>query len=148
MLMDSKIGVCYYRAPGADHHEEYEVAVGISDVATLWGRYQRVTELGKLLSFHNSRTQFGLHANDWGLSAKPPSIFAQRFEESLCIYFGCPKALDENEMVRCCMNPSRPANYYCGHEDPRLAQFATPSHSPSIHGVAGEGGHVATSLLA
>jgi len=126
MLIDSKVGKCFYMG------EEFEVAVGISDVATLWGRYQRVTEFGKLLTCHTSRTTKGLffHANDWGLSAKPPAVFATRFEEALCIYFGCPKELEESEKARCCVPPKRPPNYYCPQDAADL--HTTPGPGPFL----------------
>jgi len=121
---DSRIGVCKYRLPGTDTFEEFEVACGISDVATSWSRYPRVTgsvynELGKLLSRHYSAANNTcLHANDWGISAKPPEIYGARFQESLCLYFGVPRKRVA-DAVRCGVLPCKPSAYYLPKPCPR-----------------------------
>jgi len=133
MLIDAKIGRCYYKEPGSTQYEEFEVACGISDVATLWGKYQRVTELGKLLSCHySSSNKTWLHPNDWGLSAKPPHLFANRFEESLCIYFNCELEVQDAELKRCCIPPARPEYYYCDGSDARKQTKSSPDLSASL----------------
>ena len=116
------IGNCLYLYEDGTE-EELDVVAGISDVGTTWGTYQRFTELGKHLSMHHSMTSC-FHPNDWGISSKPPDIYAARFQESLLVYFGLmdatrglpshqTDALEISEK-RCCayFPPLRPANYY------------------------------------
>ena len=102
------------------------MACGISDVATSWSScHPRVTgsvynELGKLLSRHYSAANNTcLHANDWGISAKPPEIYGARFQESLCLYFGVPRKVCRAVLLCCvgngvwCAVPSCCVNVLC-----------------------------------
>jgi len=120
VLADAKIGTCKYIDKDTGEVQEFEVACGISDVATGWGLYPQLTEIGKTLQCHKSRAadKFKFHTNDWGLSAKPPHLYGARFEESLCLYFNVDRKPRAGETTRYGMHPIRPATYYLGQPSP------------------------------
>jgi len=112
-IPESVIGTCHYTINKNGQEETYrdfDIVCGISDVATEWGNYPQLTEIGKLISCHDSKAQKGCHFNDWGLSAKPPEIYGRRFEESLQVYFGVRQAEDKDipELQRCCFLSAKP----------------------------------------
>ena len=122
ILAPNFLGTCEFDVTGNGEYETFDLVGGISDVGTQWGYYQRFTELGKHMSCHHSMTKF-MDVNDWGISAKPPDIYATRFEESICVYLGVPCYEDDfirrhNASKRCCQLCSRtiPDTYYPDHE--------------------------------
>ena len=74
-LSHNYLGTCFFDGT------QYDLVGGLSDIGTEYALYQRLTECGKHMSCHNSQTKC-CHPNDWGISAKPPAIYAARFEES------------------------------------------------------------------
>ena len=80
LLADSVVGKCVYEGP------EYELACCIIDLASTWGMAQQMTELWKMGSQTGGATKW-CRWNDWGISAKPPNIYAERFIRSISDYF-------------------------------------------------------------
>lgn len=80
LLEDSVIGSCLYDG------QEYDVACCIIDIASNWSLGTRMTEFGKIFT-RTGGAQRWLHLNDWGVSAKPPDIYGQRFQHAINSYF-------------------------------------------------------------
>lgn len=120
LLKNTRIGTCYFTTEEG-HEEAFEVVAGIADVATRWGISPALNEVGKVLSRHKSCANTSwIHANDWGVSAKPPGIYAERFKECMALYFTSDCNAQEPEWeeartrkaVRYFFQRAVPDNYY------------------------------------
>jgi len=116
VLRPTLLGKCWYDG------QELELVGGISDVATNWGLYQRFTEFGKHLSKHQSVTRW-CHLNDWGVSSKPPTVYANRFEESLRLYFNVELDNLVGSTLHNLSEPLRPTMYYLNNGEAQAPDF-------------------------